>query len=260
MSPPIVGVPFLEKCVAGPSSRWWPLPCLTRNKSMMAGPSRNTKQQRRHDGAAGAEGDVAKNVQLPHLAAFTIEHSPILPPAPVRSAPPWPSTSGGHLVPLSEPLIITTSPARTTPSKAGVSSIEDGAQRPRRAAQAHRSRAASSAHRQEPDRRWPRQPLPSARDAAPATPLRAPACPPERRRDAQGLARGDRHRRERRLHRDRIGVVALVDQQHLAIGRISPCARPADGRGDARQSRQAAHGVGTGGPAACQHGQRVLDT
>ena len=43
MSPPMVGVPFLAKCVAGPSSRMgWPLPCLTRNRSMMAGPNRNT--------------------------------------------------------------------------------------------------------------------------------------------------------------------------------------------------------------------------
>ena len=43
MSPPMVGVPRLAKCDCGPSSRiGWPLPCLTRSRSIMAGPNRNT--------------------------------------------------------------------------------------------------------------------------------------------------------------------------------------------------------------------------
>ncbi len=45
MSPPMVGVPRLAKWVCGPSSRiGWPLPCLTRSTSIMAGPNRNTNR------------------------------------------------------------------------------------------------------------------------------------------------------------------------------------------------------------------------
>ena len=36
----MVGVPTLERCDLGPSSRiGWPLPCFTRNRSMMPGPN-----------------------------------------------------------------------------------------------------------------------------------------------------------------------------------------------------------------------------
>ena len=43
MSPPMVGVPTLERCDLGPSSRiGWPLPCFTRNRSMMPGPNSMT--------------------------------------------------------------------------------------------------------------------------------------------------------------------------------------------------------------------------
>ncbi|MNY64025.1 hypothetical protein D3C86_2010720 [compost metagenome] len=45
ISPPMVGVPFLvSRCPAGPSSRiGWPRPCLTRNRAIIPGPNRNTK-------------------------------------------------------------------------------------------------------------------------------------------------------------------------------------------------------------------------
>jgi hypothetical protein len=43
ISPPMVGVPALERCVCGPSARiGWPLPCFSRNAWMMPGPNRNT--------------------------------------------------------------------------------------------------------------------------------------------------------------------------------------------------------------------------
>ena len=41
----MVGVPFLEKCDWGPSSRiGWPLPCLMRRRSMMPGPNSSMKR------------------------------------------------------------------------------------------------------------------------------------------------------------------------------------------------------------------------
>ena len=155
----------LGRCVFGPSSRiGWPLPCLTRKQVDDAGSEQHHEQQRGEDGAAGAEGDVAENVQRPDLVAEVhqlVEHS-TSPTRPVdlgsrlsvptrapttRTAPSAlrasASTSGAMRDP-SEPLIITTSPARTASQQSGPRiSAERGAHAPRRAARQRVDRAAA---------------------------------------------------------------------------------------------------------------------
>ena len=64
ISPPMVGVPAFLKCVCGPSARiGWPLPCRTRSESMMRRAEEEDQQRRGDQRAAGAEGDVAEDVE-----------------------------------------------------------------------------------------------------------------------------------------------------------------------------------------------------
>src|SRR4029450_12929959 len=63
----MVGVPFLvTRCDCGPSLRiGWPLPRLSRNWSLIAGPNRKTNTQAGATPPAGAERDVAQDVERP---------------------------------------------------------------------------------------------------------------------------------------------------------------------------------------------------
>ena len=65
ISPPMVGVPALAMmCDCGPSARiGWPLPCSRRRRSMMVGPNRKTNNSAGDHRAAGAEGDIAEDVE-----------------------------------------------------------------------------------------------------------------------------------------------------------------------------------------------------
>ena len=213
----------------------------------MAGPNRNTNSSAVMMRAAGAEGDVAKDVQRPDLVAEAhqrIEHpSPSWPPRSEarqhgldqrRHARPQRALDHYHVARL-----------HGHPSNAGSSSAEEGAHRPLPLpVQARRTGAASSA----PQARTRSTPAASTASFSPRC-SRGDSSPSSSISPRTATRRAKRSRgvtamaRQRSAHRGRIGVVALVDQQDLAIRRVEQRARaPAGGRGDARKSRQAAHG------------------
>jgi hypothetical protein len=60
----MVGVPAFLKCVCGPSARiGWPLPCRSAQRIDDRGPKDEDDQRRGDQRAAGAEGDVAEDVE-----------------------------------------------------------------------------------------------------------------------------------------------------------------------------------------------------
>ena len=65
ISPPMVGVPFLvTRCDCGPSVRiGWPLPCCSAQLVDDPRPEQEHEDQRRDHRAAGADGDVAEDVE-----------------------------------------------------------------------------------------------------------------------------------------------------------------------------------------------------
>ena len=215
MRPPMVGVPLLGRsATCGPSSRiGWPLPCLTRSRSMMPGPNSITNSSAVMIGAAGAERDVAEDVQRPDLVAEVdelVEHpSPPIGTAMcrrpglfaacelahviVRPCAISASTSGAMRMP-SDPLTITTSPARTRRARASAIPSDVGAQRPAARRRQRLEQALHVAgHRQRPDRRRPRQPARRAPRAAPR-----PSAPSSSMSPSTAMRRGKRVARHRR--------------------------------------------------------------
>ena len=187
------------------------------------------EQQRRHDGAAGAEGDVAKDVERPDLIAEVhqrVEHPSTLQAAAGPNRVSMASTSGAMRVP-SEPLIITTSPGAH-----GVEQAGHQLRRGRRPGAALRGRQV--VEQQLHHRTTGKNQI----DAGRVNRLLQAAVQLGRRfaqlqhvaqhGDAarESLARRRRHGRQRGAHGGRIGVVALVDQQDLARRRHrAACAR-----------------------------------
>ena len=74
-SPPMVGVPRLARWLCGPSSRiGWPLPCVARSQLMNHGPEQKADEQRGRARRAGAEADVADEVEDAGEAELVGDH------------------------------------------------------------------------------------------------------------------------------------------------------------------------------------------
>ena len=227
--------PSLTRWLCGPSARiGWPLPCLTRSGAMIAGPKRKTKMSAVIVAPPVAERDVAEDVEDRHLIGEAGRAGralgDFLAPAGLRGALAGAkrafsaSTSGPMRLPI-EPLTMTTSPGAPSLRAAAV----------RSSAAVSRIAAAALGGKRLPERLHQRAGEEDAVDRAPR-----PSCGEagmKRRRRAAELQHvaedGDpaaARRRlglaeegERRPHRGRVGVVALVDQR-------SPCPpRRADG-------------------------------
>ena len=223
-------------------------------------PEQEHEQQRRHDGAAGAEGDVAEDIQRPDLLAEAhqhIEHS--YPPGWLLAEP---RQHGSH---------------QRRHARAQRALDHHHVTRPHRVQQTIRQlgrgggpRAAAGGgkvvHQQLHHRATGKNQIDARRvnrffEAA----MQVRRCVAQLQHVAQHgdaarelLARRGGHGRQRCPHGGGVGVVALVDQQDAGIGRAEQRARAtAGGCGKRRQRRQGAHDVDAKRAQGGQHGQRI---
>ena len=129
----MVGVPFLvTRWLCGPSSRiGWPLPCRTRSAAMIVGPEQEDEDERRDRRAAGAEGDVAEDVEDRDLvgeagrggrASGDFLSLPVFGGRPAGAKRAFRLSTSGPIRLAFDPLTMTTSPAPIASASSGSSS------------------------------------------------------------------------------------------------------------------------------------------
>ncbi len=161
----------------------------------------------------------------------------------------------------SDPLIITTSPALRSRINASFSSSELDAYLPRRP-----SGTASHKLRMRGPQAYKASARAASMAAASSAWSRGPASPsssmsPEHGDALATILRLDpAQHRERRPHRGWIGVIAFIDEQDFAAGRLKPVAHPASlGRAEAAQGFGGSRKIGAGKFGSTQHGERIHD-